>query len=340
MAVNKLALLRYKTIDKCLQNRLRKWTLEDLIEAVSDALYDYEGIHTGVGKRTIQSDIQTMRSDKLGYNAPIIVVDRRFYVYEDKEYSITRAPINDADLEKMKEIVGMLKQFNGFNYFDEMSEMITKLENNVRRSGNQKENYVQFETNTLLKGIEFINPLYQSILNKRSLLIDYKSFKAKASKQQIYYPYLLKEYRNRWFLIVKPKKGNILMTLALDRIVEFKELPTEHFVSHKGVNFDRYFDDLIGVTKTEKDRAQKVILQIDKPNAPYVLTKPIHSSQKLLKEDEAGALIRIDVVLNFELEREILGFGENMKVLAPRILAKRIEKRLKLASGKYEAVSE
>jgi predicted DNA-binding transcriptional regulator YafY len=122
--------------------------------------------------------------------------------------------------------------------------------------------------------------------------------------------------------------------------VEFKELPTEHFVSHKGVNFDRYFDDLIGVTKTEKDRAQKVILQIDKPNAPYVLTKPIHSSQKLLKEDEAGALIRIDVVLNFELEREILGFGENMKVLAPRILAKRIEKRLKLASGKYEAVSE
>ena len=117
MAVNKLALLRYKTLDKCLQNRLRRWTLEDLIEAVSDALYEFEGIHTGVGKRTIQADIRVMRSDSLGYNAPIIVLERRFYTYEDKDYSISKAPVNQADLEKMKEIVGVLKHLNGFNYF-------------------------------------------------------------------------------------------------------------------------------------------------------------------------------------------------------------------------------
>ncbi len=340
MAVNKLALLRYKTLDKCLQNRLRHWTLEDLIEAVSDALYEFEGIHTGVGKRTIQADIQVMRSDSLGYNAPIIVLDRRFYTYEDKDYTISKAPVNQADLKKMKEIVGVLKHLNGFNYFDEMSDMITKLENNVRKTENHLENFVQFETNTLLKGLEWINPLYQSIINKRALLIDYKSFKATQSKQQIYYPYLLKEYRNRWFLIVKPGKGNQLMTLALDRIVDFKELPDQPFVSYKGVDFEHYFDDLIGVTKTEKDRAQKVILQIDKLNAPYVLTKPLHTSQQILNEDESGVLIRIDVVLNFELEREILGFGENMKVIAPRLLVKKIERRLKAAAGKYENLEE
>ena len=43
MAQNKNALIRYKTIDKCLQNHYRTWTLEDLMEAVSDALYEYEG---------------------------------------------------------------------------------------------------------------------------------------------------------------------------------------------------------------------------------------------------------------------------------------------------------
>src|SRR5690606_30710185 len=121
MAVNKLALIRYKTIDSCLQNRYRKWTLEDLIEKVADVLHEYEGITSGVSKRTIQADIQLMRSDKLGYNAPIIVTDKKYYSYEDADYSITKAPINNIDLEKMKEIVGVLKQFNGFNYFDEMS---------------------------------------------------------------------------------------------------------------------------------------------------------------------------------------------------------------------------
>jgi hypothetical protein len=83
MPTNRNALIRYKTIDACLQNRQRKWTLEDLIEKVSDALYEYEGIDKGISLRTIQADIQVMRSDKLGYEAPIIVVDKKYYTYAD-----------------------------------------------------------------------------------------------------------------------------------------------------------------------------------------------------------------------------------------------------------------
>ena len=225
MALNKLALIRYKTIDDCLRNRFRKWTLDDIIEKVAEVLYDREGIVTGVSRRTIQADIQVMRSDKLGYNAPIIVIDRKYYGYEDRDYSITKVPINNADVEKMKEIVGVLKQFNGFSYFEEMGGMIAKLENNLYKSTQQSRNCIQFESNLQLKGLEYINPLYQAILNQRALLIEYKSFKALQSQQSIYYPYLIKEYRNRWFIICKPKKGVTLVTLALDRIIEFQELP-------------------------------------------------------------------------------------------------------------------
>jgi hypothetical protein len=336
MSVNKLALIRYKTIDDCLRNRYRKWTLEDLIEKVSDVLYHLEGITTGVSKRTIQADIQVMRSDKLGYNAPIVVVDRKFYSYSEPDYSINNAPVNQADVEKMKEIVGVLKQFNGFTYFDEMSDMIARLENNVYRTTHQGRNCIQFEGNKLLKGLQHINPLYQVILNKKSLLVEYKSFKAAASQHIICYPYLLKEYRNRWFLIGRAKKKKLLMTMALDRIIGFQELDKEPFYDHDGINFDEYFDNLIGVTKNEGDKASKVVLFIDKYNAPYVLTKPLHHSQQLLKEEAHGIVIRIDVVMNFELEREILGFGECMKVLAPRMLASRIQKRLNKAREAYE----
>lgn len=336
MSLNKLALIRYKTIDECLQNRFRKWTLDDLIEKVSDALFEFEGIATGISRRTIQADIQIMRGDKIGYFAPIIVTNKKYYSYSEPNYSITKLPINQIDISKMKEIVDLLKHLNGFNYFEEMSVMITKLENNIHKSTSQSPSYIQFESNKLLKGLEHINPLYQAILNKTSLLIEYKSFKAKESKQLIYYPYLLKEYRNRWFLIVRAKKGKTLITMALDRIIEFQALPNEPYVAYEGIDFDRYFGDLLGVTKSEKDRAQKVILKIDKYNTPYVLTKPIHHSQTVLKEEEDGSIIlRLDVVLNFELEREILGFGENIKVLGPRILSKKIEQRLNKAKNLY-----
>ena len=336
MAINKLALIRYKTIDDCLRNRYKKWTLEDLIEKVSETLYELEGITSGVSKRTIQADIQLMRSDKLGYNAPIIVKDKRFYVYEDPSYSITKAPINNADVDKMKEIVGVLKQFNAFNYFDEMSDMIARLENNLYKSTHEGGNYIQLESNNQLKGMEHIPKLYQAILNKSALLIEYKSFKARQSQNTIYYPHLLKEYRNRWFLIVRSKKGGLLLNLALDRIIDIQELPNEPFVVHEGVDFERYYSDLIGVTKNEKDRAHKVVLEFDNKHAPYVITKPLHHSQQLITEKEKTTIFRIDVILNFELEREILGFGECVKVLAPRILAERIRKRLQHANDLYD----
>ena len=81
-----------------------------------------------------------------------------------------------------------------------------------------------------------------------------------------------------------------------------------------------------------------MVLQVNKFHAPYVLTKPIHHSQQLLRESEDGSIIvRIDVVLNFELERELLGFGDFIKVLAPRILVSRLKQRLEKTIRQYDA---
>lgn len=340
MATNKLALLRYRIIDECLRNRFRKWTLNDLIEKVADALYEYEGIDSGISKRTIQLDIQAMRSDSLGYNAPIIVVDRKYYTYEDANYSIKNSPINDADTEKLKEVVAILKHLNGFSQIDEMSEVIAKLDNNLLTRSTKAPNYIQMEGNSLLKGIKFISPLYDAIKNKQTLLIEYKSFKSKEATKNIYYPYLLKEYRNRWFVVVRSSTHKHLLTLALDRIINVYALANEPYKEYEGVGFDRYYNDTLGVTKTEQDRAQKVILWVNAYNVPYVKTKPLHHSQQVLEEDETGMKIRIDVVLNFELEREILGFGETLKVITPKILQKRIMKRVMKMNEQYIPTNE
>ena len=110
MPVNKNALLRYKTIDRCLRNKYRRWTLDDLVEACSEALYEMEGIIRGVSVRTVQADIQMMRSDKLGYNAPIEVYDTKYYRYEDSDYSITDSPLEDDTYELVVKAVRMIRQ--------------------------------------------------------------------------------------------------------------------------------------------------------------------------------------------------------------------------------------
>ena len=108
MPANKNALIRYKTIDRCLRNRYRRWTLDDLVDACCDALFDMEGIAKGVCARTVQMDIQIMRSDKLGYNAPIVVYDKIYYTYADPDYSITEMPLSMDDCLLIKEAIALL----------------------------------------------------------------------------------------------------------------------------------------------------------------------------------------------------------------------------------------
>lgn len=176
--------------------------------------------------------------------------------------------------------------------------------------------------------------LDKAIINKRTIELNYQSFKAKTASIIIVYPYLLKEYRNRWFILGASKKGKNLMTLALDRIIDFKELPGEKY--HKP-DFDiaTFYDDCIGASKMLNQRPQQIVMKITKENAPYVITKPLHHTQKVLKEEDDGMIFSIQVVWNFELEREILGFGECLKVLSPKRLQNKIAHRLQKAGENY-----
>ncbi|WP_299883285.1 WYL domain-containing protein [uncultured Lacinutrix sp.] len=335
MAVNKNALIRYKTIDKCLQNNFRQWTLNDLIEAVSDALYEYEGKDIDVSKRTVQLDLQMMRSDKLGYNAPIVVYNRKYYKYDDDNYSITNSPISNQDLTKLSEAVSFLKQFQGFSHFKELGSMVQKLEDHVYTQKTQEKSLIDFEKNENLKGLEFLDELYQFILKKQAIEITYQSFKARQENTFTYYPYLLKEYRNRWFVIGKRKKNEGIMNLALDRIISINK-SSKTYTIDSSFDSKTYYKDVIGVSVSPNMAAEDVVFYVNHKHAPYVITKPFHKSQKIIDRDNYGVTFSMQVQLNFELEKEILGLGESIKIIAPERLKRNIKERLYDAIDTYE----
>ena len=340
MPVNRNALIRYRTIDQCLQNSFKKWTLDELIDACSDAIYEYQGIDTGVSRRTIQADIEMMRSNKLGYEAPIVVVDRKYYTYSDKDYSITNSPLNHQDMQVLTEVSSLLKQFKGFNHFTDLSEMVSKLEDKIYTQKTQSAPVIDFEKNDNLKGLEWIEVIRKYIVAKKSMCVTYQSFKAREASTFCFSGYLLKEYRNRWFVLgISHQRYMPLLNLALDRI----QTITAHddaYVENTSIDLSTYYNDVIGVTKSPGQRDVEVIFWIENKSAPYVLTKPLHHTQKLLGEDDQGKILSIRVILNFELERELLGFGAKLRVLGPRILVKQIKKQLRQTLDNYVVPEE
>ena len=335
MPINKNALIRFKVLDNCLRNRQRKWTLDMLVDKVSDVLYEYEGISKGASIRTIQYDIQMMRSDKLGYNAPIIVVDKKYYTYEDPKYSITNLPISHADMQQMSEAVELLKQFKGFEHFNNLRDVVQKLEDHVYSTSKEQQAIIHFEKNERLTGIHYLDTLYKAIQDKKVLSIEYKSFKAESSNVITFHPWWLKEYKNRWFLF--GSKADTILNLALDRIISIDIAENQKYKPSPIESIDDYFNDIIGVSVSMNVRAENVKLLVDAYNAPYVETKPLHHSQQVLERYEDGSIvIAIKVQLNFELEREILGFGDNMVVLSPKRLVQRLTKKVESMSLKYQ----
>ncbi len=335
MPVNRNALIRYKTIDNCLRNKYRLWTLEDLIDACSDALYEYEGIDKGISKRTIQMDIQMMRSEKLGYNAPIVVYDNKYYKYDDEDYSITNTPLSEQDLKTMSEAVEVLRQFKGFTYFSGMGDIVSRLEDHVTSAKMRTIPVIDFEKNENLKGLNHLDVVYHAIVNKQVLKVKYRSFKAREANTFQFYPYLLKEYRNRWFVFGR-RKGS-LINLALDRIHEIEIEQKEKFIENNLFDTETFFDDVVGVTKNVGMKAEKVRFWVDKQNAPYVNTKPIHKSQKLVETYHDGSMeFEIEVVINQELQREFFGFADTIKIVSPKSLVDFMGWKFRLAKELYK----
>lgn len=327
MPVNKNALIRYKTIDNCLRNKYRRWTLEDLVEKCSEVLYEMEGIKKGVSVKTIQGDIQMMRSDKLGYNAPIEVYEQKYYRYSDKDYSITQMPLTQNDFELMQEAVDMLRELKDFKQFNAISDIVSRLQENLAITKHNKRPIIHFDNVKDLKGIELLNPLYNYISHKQTIKITYQSFSSNKLIEYILFPYLLKEFRNRWFIYGSRAEDMQLYNLALDRIITIEPIDIP-FQENPSFDSEHFFDDIIGVSKDINDKPKEITFWASVEQSKYIKTKPIHTSQKVLNHNPDGSCVfSINVIENFELYSIFLSYGSSVKILSPKEIARRMKRK-------------
>jgi predicted DNA-binding transcriptional regulator YafY len=224
----------------------------------------------------------------------------------------------------INESIQVLRQFKDFSLFKEMDGVLQRLEDSVYASQKTNKPIIHLDKNEQLKGLEYIDPIYKAIQNKKVIRITYQSFKAHKASDMTVHPQLLKEYNNRWFLLATHKKQYI--TLALDRI---SSIVTDENTEYKDLQIDGdvYYKDVIGAT-VANTRPQRIQFWIDKKNAPYVITKPFHHTQRLIKRTNDGVVFNILVQVNYELERMILGFGDAIEIQKPEKLRKRMIDKL------------
>ncbi|KAB2810001.1 helix-turn-helix transcriptional regulator [Phaeocystidibacter luteus] len=329
MPKNKLAYIRYHELDKCFSSRAKLFDIEGLVEACNEAIFENNGSE-GVKKRQVYDDIRFMESES-GWSIELERQKRGrkvYYKYTDPSFSIRGKSLTPQEASSIKETLDILSRFKGVGSFEWVGETRIRLQKLFPDKSEDISSVVQFDQNPYLIGLEFLDILISSTLERTVLNIEYQSFKHEKPISLVMSPWLLKQFNNRWFLFGFNHETARMVNLGLDRLIKVSP-STKNFVTDSGIYWEEYFEDVVGVTVLDNIPVDRVILKVSNTLWPYIKSKPIHGSQKVLEEKQSYTLLELHIKFNYEFKSLILSHMSQIEILEPTALRDTIGEEVK-----------
>ena len=341
MPTNKNAFLRIKILDGLLsESVVRRYTMNDLTRLCNEQLERSGERH--VGRRCLEKDIEFIQQ-QFGLIERERSGKSTIIRYANQIDSIFNQSVSASEkklLRAVSRIVGQMDGIEGFEFLDRLKESFD----------NTNQPLIIFDRNEDLKNRNLLPKLINFIENKKTIKFEYHPIHNKKSNVVELYPQLLKQYNARWFLFGLAMDKKKILTFSLEQI-ENVQNSSKKFEPCT-IDWNEYFDDMIGVTRKDGETPQEIIFWASKRECAYLEGKPIHSSQKLLKKsrtaelqknysvpEDDGKFFSIKCIVNFELKREMASkFGERI-VLEPPSLRKEIINDVNTMLNRYRMIT-
>lgn len=347
---------RYKILDELLSSRYHNYSLDDLTEEVGKRLAEMYPNTNGVVRRTIEKDIYYLE-----YEGPFMVDIERYSVsaydrekqknitkqclrYSRPGFSIFKKELSNDEEYLLREALSILGQFDGLPNLDALESL--RLGLGVR----QNENKIISFTRNPLENSNLLGELFTSISQKQVIELHYHKFESPNDILSVnLFPYLLKEYNRRWYVIGQTETGSKLLNFSLDRIDKVVPLPSHNYLEYEG-DINEFFDDIIGVTNYDENVVEPILFWVSDTSKDFVACKPLHDSQKRYKAETektyrelypsltGGYFFSIQCKENYELIRELCSFGENLIVLSPNSIREKVKERISKMQKIYNSI--
>lgn len=323
--------LRIEILDELLGSP-RKRSYSELLEALSATL-KLKG-EVPIKERMLKNDISYLENE-LGapIHRPTKKDPRIFYT---EKFSLKKIPVDDDDVAIMKKAVAILKKATNIKLTGEIDEMIARLENKIHTNVPDSNTMIAFEEHTEALGMEYFDELFSAIQMKSTVKLNYKPF-GKEERQWLVHPYMLKEYRNRWFLIGRVDNNTVLSNIRLDSICGKIKNSTVPLIENDLFDPETYFNNVIGVTIPRDQEPMEISVKVGASSADYIRTKPIHKSQIIKKENKDGSIqLELKLFNNYELTSTLMSYGPALEVLKPVSLRKEMKELYEKGVLKYK----
>lgn len=346
MPVNKDAMARYRIIDRMLADPNNDYTTAQIARAVSLEC-------PKVTLRMIQKDIKALEED-FGKEMVRNGAGRGTVRYEDQSEPLFYQELTSDEKEVLREVLRSLGQFDGLDNFTWLDLLKKKLAISDEKA---QQPLISFSKNEGLQIPDtLLGRLFTAISRKKVIRITYTVFGRKP-KEYTVYPYQLKQFNDRWFLLCTPVEDEIypynpefIATFALDRIDSKFEYAEEIPYIETPVDLKARFDEVVGVTILKDKETEYIYFAVHPQSLPYIQTKYIHWSQMQLDEEfeaefknryprlKDWTFFTIECRPNNELYGRFASYSDKIVLVEPKEMRDEMAKSLATAAENYRAL--
>lgn len=270
-------------------------------------------------KKSLKKEFSISKFDKAinhmrnHFKAPITQTENKKYKYENVNFCIEK---ENNFIEEDINIFKMLRPF-----FDTLknSEFDKDLDNFIKKFNlnyNISRPIISFEAPVENNYAEKMALFYEYILQKKVVKIEYENYGENIQNFN-FSPFLLKEYRNRWYVVGFNHEEEYINVLGLDRI-KTQKMSIDYEYSEYKFNEEKFFKYSLGNTRRKNAKKQTLVLEFNELNKNYILSNKIHASQKIIKLEKDSLTISLELYDSHELRMLLLSYGSGVKVIKPK----------------------
>ena len=165
----------------------------------------------------------------------------------------------------------------------------------------------------------FLTEVISAMRAGKIISLTYKSFYRPEPSTFNVWPYCVKYFKKRWYMLADTDLG--LRMYSLDRFVDMEELDQTFEIPEK-FDAEGYFNNYFGVIVDETMKATDVVIRVEESQANYFRSVPKHHSQKEIEPIDGWPAFTYHLAPTYDFTQELLSYGADVEVLSPESLRK------------------
>ncbi len=300
----------------------RQWRIVTLLSGRVGRSLDQLKAELGVTKRTIQRDIGVLET--AGF--PVMSESRDGTVHwrlldstkPSAELSFTLAKLMALYFSR-----DLLRVLHGSPLQDALDSALQKIGARLPAAGHDLLRRLKEQTAVSVSGWKdysksstTIDTLNRAIRHRLTVRITHKPLKAPDARMRTVDPYRLWYAGGGLYLVAYDHAKTSIRTFAVERIIDINAT-NQRFTVRDDFDFEAFQRTAFSVQGGEP---QLVRILFSPDQAPYVMERHWHESQKFIQQDDGGVIMELQVGNLWEVKRWLIGWGADAEIVSPTVL--------------------